>query len=313
MRRLQFAFVAIVCLWLGACTNDVRPARSSTPDPLAGYYVVSRATRTLNNPPRDLLPGFGFEITETIKRLGTNVGVSRLGQLIALSDLKHITPSSFRGVPDPDPSLRLAFVVRPFAAMRSAPTEAAAVIARAPRLAVLTLKTHDGPQGYYATTQGWILADDVRVPRLAARPAAVSPTETWIDVDLKSQTLVAYAGNRPIFATLVSAGVGAPGSAFATPLGIHRVVAKLRTATMDNLEHTNVVPYHYETVPHTQYIGRVALHGVFWHNDFGHPKSHGCINLSLADAAHLFDLTQPKVSGTSNEARGAHGTTVQVR
>jgi lipoprotein-anchoring transpeptidase ErfK/SrfK len=138
-------------------------------------------------------------------------------------------------------------------------------------------------------------------------------TDVWIDVDLKSQTLVAYAGEKPLFATLVSTGVGAPGSAFATPLGLHRVMAKLRTATMDNLEHTNVAPYHYETVPHTQYIGRVALHGVFWHDGFGQPKSHGCINLSLADADYLFELTMPTVPSGSHEARGDQGTTVQIR
>ncbi|MDX2022890.1 MAG: L,D-transpeptidase [Deltaproteobacteria bacterium] len=313
MRRVC---VAVAVALAAACNVTAHNDSTTGPAPVSAYYVVERATRTLNDEPRDLLPGFGFEITQVKKINGVKVGVSRLGQLIPLSDLKQVKPSTFEGVHQPDPLLRLAFVVQPLAAIRSAPSQAAPVISRARRLAVLTLKTHDGPLGYYHTTQGWVAANDVRVPRLSPRPPNIGTSaseDIWIDVDLRSQTLVAYAAERPVFATLISAGVGAAGSPFATPMGLHRIVAKLRAATMDNLEHTNVVPYHYETVPHTQYIGRVALHGVFWHDDFGHPKSHGCINLSMADAAYLFDLTRPKVSLARNEGNGAHGTVVQVR
>ena len=304
-----------VCIaMLAACTNEGAPEASSSPtDPMAGYYVVDRPTRTLNDPPRDLLPGFGFEITQVRKASGGKIAISRLGQVIRFSDLKRAQPSAFAGVHNPDPRLRLAFVVRQRADIREAPSPTAAVVTRAPRHAVLTLKTHDGPAGYYATTAGWVAAEDVRVPQLAAPPAGAAQAAVWINVDLRTQTLVAYVGSKPVFTTLISAGVGAPGSAFATPVGLHHIIAKQRAATMDNLEHTNVVPYHYETVPHTQFIGRVALHGVFWHDDFGYAKSHGCINLSLADAAFLFELTQPRVAVERNEARGESGTTVQVR
>jgi lipoprotein-anchoring transpeptidase ErfK/SrfK len=119
-----------------------------------------------------------------------------------------------------------------------------------------------------------------------------------------------------VFATLVAAGVGADGSAFATPKGIHRVRAKLRATTMDNLEHTGVVPYSYEEVPFTQYIGRVALHGAFWHDQFGTPRSHGCINLSLADAERLFAFTKPHLGAGVAELAASErnpGTIVRVR
>ena len=83
---------------------------------------------------------------------------------------------------------------------------------------------------------------DLRVPHRSPRPPAVADDEPWLDVELATQTLVAYLGDKPVFATLVATGVGADGTPFATPKGIHRVRAKLLAATMDNLEHTGVVP-----------------------------------------------------------------------
>ena len=146
------------------------------------------------------------------------------------------------------------------------------------------------------TAGGWMRAEDLRAPRSAPRPAGVGPTERWLDVDLGSQTLVAYEGDRPVFATLVSTGIGAPGSPLATPTGVFRIRSKHRAASMDNLEHTGVVPYSYEDIPMVQYFTeRVALHAALWHQRFGRPASHGCINLSPTDAERLFAFTTPRL------------------
>jgi Uncharacterized protein conserved in bacteria len=85
---------------------------------------------------------------------------------------------------------------------------------------------------------------------------------------------------------------------------------------MDNLDHTEVAPYSYEEVPFTQYIGRVALHGAFWHDQFGALRSHGCINLTLADAEWLFGFTLPTVAEGEAEVAATEkrqGTVVRVR
>jgi hypothetical protein len=317
---IRFAITTVAITSLAICATGCLNESSATKttgemgeSSLAGYYTVEHATRTINEPARDLLPGFGFEVMRVVTMGGNKLAASRLGQLIPLSDLKRAKPSNFRGVRDPDSDLRLAFSLKPLTPVFAEPNASSAVVSRLPKLAVVSLTSRDGPAGYYATANGWIKASDVAVPTPSRPPACVLGNEAWIDVDLKSQTLVLYEGPRPSFVTLISGGVGAQGTAFATPLGLHRIVAKLRAATMDNLEHTNVVKYHYESVPFTQYIGRVALHGVFWHDDFGRPKSHGCINLSLADAAYLFEITQPKVPNDAEASRGDHGTVVQVR
>ena len=64
----------------------------------------------------------------------------------------------------------------------------------------------------------------------APRPGAVGPRERWIDVDLSSQTLMAYEGDAPVFATLVATGIGGPGSPLATPVGIFRIARSTRSS-----------------------------------------------------------------------------------
>ena len=85
---------------------------------------------------------------------------------------------------------------------------------------------------------------------------------------------------------------------------------------MDNLEHTGVEPYAYD-VPLTQYFNEgKALHAAPWHDHLGRPRSHGCINLSPADARWLFDFTSPSLAPGQTEVAATSarpGTLVRVR
>ena len=294
------------------------PAPASPPSPAGSrYYVVGKSgTQTLGKDPRKLLPGFGVVIAEQRMLGGELVGRTSLGRDIAMKDLHPATPSRFSGAHLDERGLDFGWVMKEGAPIYAQPDSTTKPIARRPRYARLTLASRDGPQGFYRVTDGWMSEADLRVPRLSARPPAAGDTEPWIDVDLATQTLVAYLGDKPVFATLVAAGVGAEGSPLSTPKGIHRIRAKLLAATMDNLDHTGVAPYSYEEVPFTQYIGRVALHGAFWHDQFGAPRSHGCINLTLADAEWLFGFTQPVVTDGEQEVAATEkrpGTVVRVR
>ena len=118
------------------------------------------------------------------------------------------------------------------------------------------------------------------------RPSTFPEGAPWVYVDLDKQTLTAYEGDRLVFATLVS--TGKPG--FSTPTGIFRVWYKTRHTTMNGRRE----PYHVEEVPDVMYFhGSDGLHGAFWHDCFGRPSSHGCINLSPADAQWLFGWAPP--------------------
>jgi hypothetical protein len=156
----------------------------------------------------------------------------------------------------------------------------------------------------------------LRRPSLREKPAEVAATEPWIDVDLERQLLVAYRGDEPVFATLISSGKPQPGAA--TPRGAFRIWVKLRSSDMRDRERPALEQsYALEDVPWVQYFaGNYGLHAVFWHDRFGERHSRGCINLAPADARFLFDFTEPQLPpgwhAVHPEVDGA-GTLVVIR
>lgn len=151
-------------------------------------------------------------------------------------------------------------------------------------------KLHVGTVDYFEDADGMLMrAYAVGEAHKIKRPPGVAPTEHWVHVDLSEQTLVAYDGDVPVFATLVSTGKE-PGM---TPVGVHRVQIK-HVATSMRDQPIEDEAYSIDDVPWTQYFqGSVALHGAFWHAGFGIERSHGCVNLSPADARWLFGFTEP--------------------
>lgn len=140
------------------------------------------------------------------------------------------------------------------------------------------------------TRQGTIVRENaLRLIEPIERPAPVPESDRWIHVDLSSQTLVAYEGDRPVFATLVSTGR----EGFATPTGTYRIQSKHVSTTMDDPDSVSEA-YSIEDVPWTMYFeGSYALHAALWHDNFGRVRSHGCVNLAPADARWLFQWTTP--------------------
>jgi hypothetical protein len=286
-------------LLLLACTQ----APASTVPPAPRYYLVGPGGADSFESPgtgtaRKLLPGFGLSIIEEHAAAGRRWGHTAQGRWIALGELTPARPATLVGAVPQGGALDFAWVVNGAAPVLDAAGRRLAtrpLFAREPLPVPCTTPL-------CRTASGWMRAEDLRMPRSAPRPAGVGPTERWLDVDLASQTLVAYEGDRPVFATLVSTGIGAPGSPLATPTGVFRIRSKHRAASMDNLEHTGVVPYSYEDIPLVQYFTeRVALHAALWHQRFGRPASHGCINLSPADADRLFAFTSPRLGPAEAE------------
>jgi hypothetical protein len=168
----------------------------------------------------------------------------------------------------------------------------------------------------------WIRAKDVRHPTIAPPPPdepSIARGARWIDIELESQTLVAFEGTQPVFSTLVSTGKGkTKGHPFETPKGIHRIWVKLLSTTMDNLENEYANRYwRIEDVPYVQFFHKgVGLHAAFWHRSFGRVRSHGCVNLAPRDAKWLFDFTGPRLGAGWTAALPTiydRGTIVRVR
>jgi len=153
-----------------------------------------------------------------------------------------------------------------------------------------------------------VLRDGRMVPDSAIHVIGASPTpdgvgegERWIEIDLTHQVLVAYDGHRPRYVTLVSTGrTRTPGPEFnyLTPTGLFRIRGKHLTSTMDD-DAPGAPPYSLEDVPYVMYFeGAYAFHGAFWHDRFGRPRSHGCINMAPRDAKWLYDWSGPDLPDT---------------
>lgn len=110
-------------------------------------------------------------------------------------------------------------------------------------------------------------------------PPSSSGGAKWIDIDLSSQRLRAYAGNTVLRTMVVSTGI----ARYPTPPGRFRIYSKYPSITMSG------PGYNLPGVPHSMFFYRgYAIHGTYWHNNFGTPMSHGCINLTRGDAAWLY-------------------------
>ncbi|HNS02222.1 MAG TPA: LysM peptidoglycan-binding domain-containing protein [Anaerolineae bacterium] len=122
-------------------------------------------------------------------------------------------------------------------------------------------------------------------PPAASQPAPSQPAASsgrWIDINLSSQTLTAYEGSSPVFSTLVSTG-----STFATPVGTYSILYHVQSQRMTG------PGYDLPNVPWVMYFTNRghAIHGAYWHNNFGQPMSHGCVNMRPEEARWLYEFT----------------------
>ena len=129
-------------------------------------------------------------------------------------------------------------------------------------------------------------------------PKGLAPNEKWVDVNLSAQSLVAYEGDKPVYATIISSGRHNDEDKtkdHRTVQGEFRIREKHIAATMED-DGASDGPYSIQDVPWIMYFeASYALHGAFWHSKFGHEKSHGCVNMTPHDAKHVFGWAGPNL------------------
>jgi lipoprotein-anchoring transpeptidase ErfK/SrfK len=122
-------------------------------------------------------------------------------------------------------------------------------------------------------------------PTAAALPtpfptSRIGSSFRWIDVDLTHQRVIAYEGDTPVRQVTVSTGLPRT----PTVTGRFKIYVKYRAADMSG------PGYYLSQVPYVMYFYRgYGLHGTYWHNNFGQPMSHGCVNLPTPEAEWLFN------------------------
>jgi hypothetical protein len=228
------------------------------------------------------------------------------GGLVAPADRMYLVkPPTSQGIDFPEGVKQIGFILGNHANKYEfdADQKSVKVTGNAPRYLAVGLTgatvTYKGTV-YRQTSEGWWMkASESTFTEPGARPPDLGPNEKWIDVNLTRKTLVALEGDKPVFAALISPGKKSKDKEkdHQTVQGTFRIREKHIAVTMDgDGRAASDLPYSIEDVPYVQYFeGSYALHAAFWHNNFGHEMSHGCVNLSPLDAKKVFMWSEPKL------------------
>jgi hypothetical protein len=244
----------------------------------------------------------GFALLSTFEHLGRRFGMTTELALIPLDRTRVIKPSTMEGIKlDDRTTLPVAFVRSHFAVRWKVREDggiektAALGFREAVPISGRT-RTMSGARYVEATDGTWLREEQItRVEPMKRAPAWSD--RKWIDVSILHQSLIAYEGKKPVYATLVSTGIdglGDPKKTHSTILGAFLIHTKHVSVTMDGDDVGD--EFDLRDVPYVQYFTEgFALHGAYWHDEFGTPHSHGCVNLAPIDAAWLFNWTDPEV------------------
>ncbi len=283
------------------------------PDPEAMWDELSgdRALPGLGDEaprsPTDLLlgrakPRAGFALLTQFDVGGRRFGLTTQLFVVPLDRTRWISGSTFHGIElGDDVTLPVAFVMKHHAkrfegddAGHRHPGAELGFREAVP----LSGRTSADGQFYEAKDGSWVRAEDVRrIDPMHRAPVWAVPGRKWVDVSILKQALVAYEGKKPVYVTLVSTGadgLGDPKKTHSTIQGVFLIHTKHVTVTMDNDEKDD--EFDLRDVPFVQYFTEgYALHAAYWHDDFGTPRSHGCVNMAPIDAAWMFGFTTPEV------------------
>jgi hypothetical protein len=268
----------------------------------AAYAKIITATAPVYRHPFDALAGLpplrrfetGYDFVSLLGQVtvdGHDFYQINRGQFMPAEDLQVVQPSSFQGrfLPSP-PAVPVGWVINNVqlsAAPGQPPPPEAPFAGRYQSFDVLATQ-HVGDWNWYLIGPGqWIEQRNVALVQPSPPGRAGG---TVIAVDTYEQSLGVYVNGGLIFATLVSSG----SRYFPTRPGTFQVWAKLDAGKMSGSYLPDRRDYYFlEDVPWILYYdGDRALHGAYWHDNFGVRSSHGCVNLSPRDARWLFGFAQ---------------------
>ncbi len=132
-------------------------------------------------------------------------------------------------------------------------------------------------------------------PQVLGDTTGISNPNKYIEVDLTSQKTYAYENGQKVKEYTISSGTWGR-----TPNGIFKIWIKIRSQKMSGGSEATGDYYYLPNVPYILFFYNdkypkqkgYSFHGAYWHNNFGVPMSHGCINMKIADAADLFNWAE---------------------
>ncbi len=239
----------------------------------------------------------GFVFFSWIQRFEQDGEVAYMivpGVYIRSDSLSRLTPPSYRGVKlTKTPPQEFAWVLVQTETRRApgidAPTTGRTFY-RFEMVWIYETQNIGGLDWYRIGPEDWI--EQRRIAKVSpdtTRPEEVEANR-WISINLYEQTLAVYENGEMVYATLVSSGL----DGWWTQPGTFQVYEKLEADPMQGAFAADRSDFYYlEDVPWILYFDQSrALHGAYWHNGYGYPRSHGCVNLSPADAQWLYDWAE---------------------
>ena len=219
------------------------------------------------------------------------------GGWMAAGQLSLIEPSSFTGITIRDvPANGLGWIVEPalsffFDDEVGVQKRSAHYYQRYQFFKVLSQVTDEhGENWYEIASDEWISDDHFSFVHFRETLPSQVTSQRWIDVDLTEQNLVVYEAGKPTFATLISTGAKQGW----TSAGVFTIFNMLATHDLFSPDPKVIGDYYLEDVPWILfYEGSWAIHGTYWHDSFGSPNSHGCVNMSIRDAGWLYEWARP--------------------
>lgn len=174
-------------------------------------------------------------------------------------------------------------------------------------------------------TKAEFLGKKIDIPNLIAISKVVESNQVLgekvgsqkhIYIDLTNQRLMAMEGSQVIYDFPISSGKWR-----VTPTGDFKVWVKLRYTRMEGGNPSDGTYYNLPNVPYVMFFSSpevpasmgFSVHGAYWHNNFGYPMSHGCVNMRTEDVAKIFDWAEPTTNGNMTYATpNSEGTPITI-
>lgn len=278
------------------------------------YYQITGAMSVYDAPNGNVIRTLdaGFNFMTAINRVEGWIEINQ-GEWVRADQAKYTNHviSEFAGIFLPEEPLEydvawMLVNVYPSKFPGGTPAESNGLTPRYTQVTLFATVEVDGWDWYQIGPDKWVQQTQIAKVMPIERPDDVE-TEHWVGVDLYEQVLIAYEGETPVFATLISSGL----PRWPTYEGTFNIYWRRLREDMTWGKPGDDF-YYLEEVPWTMFFdeGR-ALHGAYWHDGLGYRRSHGCVNLSITDAHWLY-LWVAEVMGKRASAGVEIGPNVHV-
>jgi lipoprotein-anchoring transpeptidase ErfK/SrfK len=310
-------YVILRNLSLGVSNVDFTALSANVPDRLKGFFIIKpqdAAKIYYINPINGVLvyvqnPKDAFYLLQSLAiRTSVDLQTIPVGKLVADGSGQEISRSwQYLGW--------WGGINAAYAPVMAAPSSKAKIVgsfSTKNRVKVIAVKKINGATwdqidggrypGYYVEARYVSPIPQPMPDKIMAVPETVKAGDYWIDLSIGQETLTLFKGNDPILATYVSTGLkGSP-----TIQGVFNIQYKYVATRMHGGPPFATHYYDLPNVPWTMYYhGSFGVHGAYWHDEFGIPKSAGCTNATIGDSKFIFSLVKPNVGTAASGAATA--------